>query len=89
MLTARVVQNRHVKPEMCTLGQRQPDTSHADNPQRFAVDIHTKPVGTDTLGPFTRFHTFGHFDHTTRGAEYQRHQRICDRLRECSWRVHQ
>ena len=89
MATACVVENRHIEAEMGTLCQRHPDAAHADNPQRLMVYIDTKPVRPDALRPLTALHPLGHFDHSTGGAEYQRHHRVGDRFGQYRRRVHQ
>ena len=89
VVTACVIQDGHVEAKMRALCQRQSDTAHPNNPQRFAMNVHAEPVRANAFRPFARFHALGHFHHATGGAEHQRHQRVGDGFRQGMRRVHQ
>ena len=89
VMAAGIIQDGHVEAEMGALCQRQTDTAHPNNPQRFAMYVHAEPVRANAFRPFARFHALSHLHHATSSAEHQRHQRVGDGFRQSMWRVHQ
>ena len=89
MLAAGVVENGHAEARVGALGKRHPDTPHTDDAEGFMVHIVAKPVRTDAFGPLAGLHAVSHFNHPTRGAQYQRHNGIGDGFGQYGRGVHQ
>ena len=67
-----VVDHRHTKTKMPTLGQGFTDAAHADDAQGLAMHITAEMRRADVFVPLTGAHHVGQFDHTPGGGEDQR-----------------
>ena len=82
-----VVDHRHAKAEMPTLGQRFTNTAHADDAQRLAMHIAAKMCRADVFAPLAGAHHVGQFDHTPGGGQDQRKACIGGGFGEHVWGV--
>ncbi len=89
MLAAGVVEDFHTEAKVGALRQCHPDTSHAENTQRFMVHVDAELRRTDALLPVARFDPGIQFRHPTRGAQYQRHHGVRHGFGQHGRRVHQ